>query len=63
MKGGSSEALSQVVKYQITAQYALGNEVDFATDPAKSTLELSEYLVHYNNSSATASKMSLMGRK
>ena len=49
-------------KFQITHQYYL-EEPTKETNPAKCTIEFSEFLVHFNNQSATSTKSQLIGRK
>jgi hypothetical protein len=48
MRGNAADACSQVTKLQITHQYHLENE-DAASNPARCTLEFSEFLCHFNN--------------
>jgi len=60
MRGNSAEALSQVVKYQITHQYYLEDSEEHS-NPAKCTVEMSEYMTHYNTQTSTSLK--LIGRK
>lgn len=59
MKNNNQTACSQVVKYQITHQYMLQDNND--NHPAKCTVEMSEFLIHYNNQTST--KLNLIGRK
>lgn len=44
----SNDSCVQVVKFQLTHQYYLEDSEEHS-NPAKSTLEFSEYLIHYNN--------------
>jgi len=39
------------------------DDIKETLNPAKSTIEMSEYLVYFNNSSTTSSKLKLIGRK
>lgn len=78
MKGTSADASNKVVKYQISHQYYLENfeeeqdddkkkvekeEKEINTNPAKCTLELTEYLINFNNQTSTSSSLKLVGRK
>ena len=60
---GSSDMQSQVVKYQISHQYYLEDASEEYVNPAKSTIELTEFLVAYNNQSSTSSEIKLIGKK
>ena len=64
MQGTSQDVASKVVKFQVTHQYYL-EDIDESKDlnPAKTTVEMSEYLINFNPATTTSSKLKLIGRK
>ena len=59
---GSADSCSQVVKFQVTHQYYLEDAEDHP-NPAKCTLEFTEYLINFNNQTASSTIIKLVGRK